>query len=121
MYKMEGKGRALVAGPHHQETLSPYRIVNAVRDGHAFGVAAEVVIHDQLRVSLPASPGVLEISNHLLFFRIDADDGVALRQKLFSLTLDVGKLLIAYPSGRRVFVPRHDVFVVHLTGRPLLV
>ncbi len=38
-----------------------------------FGVAAEVVIHDQLRLPLPAGPGVLEISNHFLFFRIDAD------------------------------------------------
>src|SRR5260370_41257878 len=101
MYKMEGKGRGLVAGPHHHETLIPYRIVNAVRDGHAFGAAAEVVIHDQLPLSLPASPGVLEISNHLLFFRIDADDGVALPPKFFSLTLGVCKLPIAYPSGRR--------------------
>jgi len=84
--------------------LIPHRIVNAIRDGHAFGVAAEVVIHDQLRLPLPASPGALEISNHFLFFRIDADDGVPLRQKLFSLTLDVAKLLIAHPSGRRVLV-----------------
>src|SRR5207249_9538976 len=89
--------------------LIPHRIVNAIRDGHAFGVAAEVVIHDQLRLPLPASPGALEISNHFLFFRIDADDGVPLRQKLFSLTLDVAKLLMAHPSGRQVLVPRFEL------------
>ena len=48
--------------------------------------------------------------------RIDADDGVPLRQKLFSLTLDVAKLLIAYPSGRRVLVPRFELLMIHSQG-----
>src|SRR5439155_9572394 len=48
--------------------------------------------------------------------RIDADDGVPLHQKLFSLTLDVSKLLIAHPSGRRVLVPRFELLVVDSQG-----
>ena len=65
---IDSKRRGLMAGPCHHETLIPCRIVNAIRDGHDFGVAAEVVIHDPLRLLLPASPRVLEISDHFLFF-----------------------------------------------------
>ena len=53
------------------------QIIDAVRDGDAGGVGAEVVVVDQAGRQIPTRAGILEVADQFAFLGIDANDGQA--------------------------------------------
>ena len=53
-------------------------IVDAVGDGDAVCLGAEVVIADELRGPVPLGAGILEVADEFLLLGVDADDGEVL-------------------------------------------
>ena len=60
---------------HHDRSSIGEQIVDAVRDGDAGGVGAEVVVVDQTGRKIPARAGILEVANQFALLGVDANDG----------------------------------------------
>ena len=74
-------------------------IVNAMRNGHASRVRAEVVIVDQAGRVIPSRPRVLEGAHQFALFGVDADDGQPPTLEAITQIADVEKLLVAIRTG----------------------
>lgn len=81
-------------------------IIDAVRDGDAGGVRAEIVIVDQARGQIPAYSGILEIADQFALLGIHADDGVAPTLESVPKIAEIEELIIAIGTmvGREFFV-----------------
>ncbi len=55
------------------------RVVDAVGDGEALGIGAEVVVLDLFGTAVPLGAGISERADEFLLLGIDADDRVVLR------------------------------------------
>jgi len=70
-------------------------IVDAVGNGDAGGIRAEVVIVDQTRRQIPARSGILESTNQFALLGIDADDGEAAALEAIPKVAEVEELIVA--------------------------
>jgi len=71
------------------------QIIDAVRDGDARGIGAEVVIVDQAGRQIPTRPGIFEIADQFTFFGIDANDGETAALKSVAHIAEVEELMVA--------------------------
>ena len=120
---LNGKRRRVMRDAHSHSAAVGADVINAVRNGNAKGVGAEVVIVDQQRRKAPARTWILEVSHQLTLLGVNAEDGLAPALKLVAKIADVQKLLIAIGTriGGQLFVvdaqrlahlmeqPRHGV------------
>src|SRR2546426_896445 len=94
-----GEGRCIVRDADGDAASIGDEIVNAMRNGHADGVRAEVVIvHHAWRV-VPPCAGILEVADQFAFLGIHADDGQPLALEAITQIADVQKLLVAIRTG----------------------
>jgi hypothetical protein len=75
------------------------QVVNAVRNGDADRVGAEVVIVDPTRGEVPSRARVLEGADQLPLLGVDADDGQVTALEVMAQVADVQKLLVAIGTG----------------------
>ena len=59
----------------HDRSSIGEQIVDAVRDGDAGGIGAEIVVVDQAGRQIPARAGILEVADQFAFLGVDANDG----------------------------------------------
>ena len=71
---VDGERRGVGGLPDEDGAGVGPRVVDAVGDGEAFGIGAEVVVVDQLGAVVPLGAGIAERADELLLLRIDADD-----------------------------------------------
>src|SRR5215831_15096206 len=102
--------------PHRHESVIPLGIVYPVRDGHACGVTAEVVVVHRLRMPLPTLTRVFETANQFLFLGIHADDGCPAGRELLALALDIEELAVAQAAGRWIFQSGFQPFAIAVQG-----
>ena len=88
-----------MGGADNHEAAIGAQVVDAVGDGDAVGLGAEVVVVDGLWRSFPCGALVLEVADQFALFGIDADDGQAALGELGVLLGDVLKLLVAVWAG----------------------
>jgi hypothetical protein len=69
------KGGCVMRDAHHDRSSIGEQIVDAVWDGDAGGVGAEIVVIDQAGRQIPARARILEVADQLALFGVDADDG----------------------------------------------
>jgi hypothetical protein len=81
-------------------------IIDAVRDGNAAGIGAEVVVIDTPRRAFPTTPGIFEVAHQFALLAIDTDNGqmavleaVAQVGEVFELKVAVGA-----DAGRNLLV-----------------
>jgi hypothetical protein len=79
----------------HDRSSIGKQIIDAVRDGDARGIGAEVVIVDPAGRQIPACPGIFEIADQFAFFGIDANDGETAALKSVSKIAEVEELMVA--------------------------
>ena len=96
---MSGEGWRIVRDADADGTAIVRRVVNAVRDTHAAGIGAEVVIVHQNRRAIPFGSGVLEIADEFAFLAVHADDGKTLPLETGSQRANMLELLIAVGAG----------------------
>ena len=87
------------------------RVVDAVGDGEAGGLGAEVVVVDRDGSRFPGEAGVAEASDQLFFLRIDAEDRGVAAGAVLPQVVDELELVVAF-GGRG----RRDALVVHAQG-----
>ena len=58
-----GEVGGVVGGTHHHEAAVGAHVVDAVGDGDAVGLGAEVVVVDGVRGFAPAATGILEVAD----------------------------------------------------------
>ena len=105
---VDGKRRRVVAGSHEDSASVGLRVVNAVGDGDAVGLRAEIMILYRNGFTTPCGAGVFEVANLFLLLRIDTDDGQALGGETLSLLPNIEELLIAFGM-----FGGGDLFAVH--------
>ena len=96
-----------MGGSHKHSGAVGARVVDAVGDGDAIGLRAEVVVVDQVGSSAPGAAGVLEVADQLALLGINTDDRQVPFSELDALLGDVGELLVAVGAGAM-----SDAFVV---------
>ena len=70
------------------------QIIDAIGDGNAGGIRAEVVIVDQTRGKIPAGTGILEGADQFPLLGVDADDGMAATLESLSQIAEVEELIV---------------------------
>src|ERR1039457_2225323 len=93
--RLDGKGRGVVRSAHTDRAAIGLQVVDAVGDGHAECLGAEVVIVDLHRLSAPAAARILEATDEFLLFGVDADDRLTATDKTLTLSSDMPELPIA--------------------------
>jgi hypothetical protein len=78
---MSGEGWCVVGNAHEDGTAVGQQIIDAVGDGHASGVGAEIVVIDRDGRTIPFRAVVFEVADQIALFGIDTDDGQALALK----------------------------------------
>jgi hypothetical protein len=98
--RVSGKSRSVVGHTDHQSPAIFRDIVNAVRNGDAYGIGAEVVITDLTRNRFPTTARVFEITDEFAFFGVHADDGpmtapktVTQLRQIFELKITLGTVV----------------------------
>jgi len=71
------------------------QIINAVRDGNAGGVGAEVMIVDQAGRQVPTSTGISEMADEFVLLGIDANDGETAALESVAKVAEVAELMVA--------------------------
>lgn len=66
---------SVMGNAHKDGAPIGYEIVNPVGDSYADGIGSEIVIVDEYRRAIPASSGILEVTDEFSFFGIDTDNG----------------------------------------------
>ena len=69
------KGGCVMRDAHHDRSSIGEQIIDAVRDGDAGGVGAEIVVVDQSGIQIPSGARILEVADQFALFGIDANDG----------------------------------------------
>ena len=88
-------GGGVMGDADHDGPSIGEQIIDAVRDGDARGIGAEVVIVDPAGRQIPARPGIFEIADQFTFFGIDADDGETAALKSVAKIAQVEELMVA--------------------------
>jgi len=92
---MSREGGGVMGDADHDRPAIGEQIIDAVRDGDARGIGAEVVIVDQAGRQIPARPGIFEIADQFAFFGIDANDGEAAVLKSVTQIAELEELMVA--------------------------
>ena len=71
------------------------QIIDAVRDGDAGGIRAEVVVVDQSRRQIPAGARIFEAADQFALLGVDANDGQAAALESLPKIAQVKELIIA--------------------------
>ena len=77
------------------------QIVDAKGNGNAVGIREKVMVVDQSRGDVPTGSAMFEITNHLPFLGVAADEGEPPALKTVTQFGDVQELLIAIRVGNR--------------------
>ena len=72
---VSGEGGCVMGDADHDGASIGEQIINAVRDGNASGVGAEVVVLDSAGRPIPARAGILEVAHQFALLGVDANDG----------------------------------------------
>ena len=96
---VSGKGGCVVRDADRDRPSIGEQIVDAVRNGDAGGVRAEVVIVDQAGRAIPSRPGVLEVADQFALFGVDADDGQPPTLEAIAKIAEVEELIVAIGTG----------------------
>ena len=91
---VSGEGGSVMGHADHNGASISEQIIDAVRDGDARGVGAEVMIVDQAGRQIPTCTGIFEIADQFAFFGIDADDGETTALKPVAKIAEVEELLV---------------------------
>jgi len=92
---MSREGGGVMGDADHDRPAIGEQIIDAVRDGDARGIGAEVVIVDQAGRQIPARPGIFEIADQFAFFGIDANDGETAALKSVAKIAEIEELMVA--------------------------
>jgi hypothetical protein len=92
---VSGEGRCVMGDADYDGASIGEQIIDAVRDGDARGIGAEVVIVDQAGRQIPTRPGIFEIADQFTFFGIDANDGETAALKSVAQIAEVEELMVA--------------------------
>src|SRR5258708_3808992 len=92
---VSGEGGCVMGDADHDGASIGKQIIDAVRDGDARRIGAEVVIVDPAGRQIPARPGIFEIANQFTFFGIDANDGETAALKSVAQIAEVEELMVA--------------------------
>jgi len=69
------EGGCVMRDTHHDGPSIGEEIIDAVRDGDAGGVRAEIVVVDQSGRQIPTRAGILEVADQFALLGIDANNG----------------------------------------------
>lgn len=72
---MGGESGSVVRNTHHKGAVILGDVVDAIRNGDADGVGAEVVVKDTAGAAFPTAAGIPEVADQFTLFCVDADDG----------------------------------------------
>ena len=103
---VSGEGGCVMGDADHDGSSIGEQIIDAVRDGDARGIEAEVVIVDPAGRQIPARPGIFEIADQFPFFGIDANDGETAALKSVAQVAEIEELMVAIGTvvGGKVLV-----------------
>ena len=90
-----GECRGVMRDAHYDRASVGQHIIDAVGDGDAGGIGAEVVIVDQTGGQFPACAGIAKVADQFPFFGVHADDGQAVALERLAQIGEVEKLLVA--------------------------
>lgn len=96
---MGGKSGSVVRNAADNGAAVGDGLVNAVRDGNADGIGAEVVIMNGPSIVIPTSTMVFEVADQFALFGIDADDGQVAPPKTLAQIGNVIELEISVGTG----------------------
>ena len=94
-----GEVGGVVGGAHHHEAAVGAQVVDAVGDGDAVGLGAEVVVVDGVRSFRPAATGILEVADQFPLLGIDTDDWQVALGEPGALFGDMDELLVTVRAG----------------------
>jgi len=89
------EGGCVMGDADHDGASIGKQIIDAVRDGDARRIGAEVVIVDQAGRQVPARPEIFEIADQFAFFGIHANDGETTALKSVAQIAEVEELMVA--------------------------
>ena len=92
---VSSEGGCVMRDADHDRPSIGEQIIDAVRDGDARRIGAEVVIVDQARRQVPARPEIFEIADQFTFFGIDANDGETAALKSVAKIAEIEELMVA--------------------------
>lgn len=90
------ESRSVMGGADESRAVIAGQIANAVGDGDAVGVGAEVMIRHRCRLQAPNAAWILKIADQFLLLGVDADDGEGSPGKSPSLLFDALKLPVTF-------------------------
>jgi len=73
--RMSGKSGSVVRDADNDRAAVGKGLIDAVRDGNADRIGAEIVIMNRPSIEIPTSAVIFEVSNQFTLFGIHADDG----------------------------------------------
>jgi hypothetical protein len=79
----------------HDRASIGEQIIDAIRDGDASGIGAEIVIVDPAGRQIPTRAGIFERADQFTFFGIDANDGETAAVKSVAKIAQVEELMVA--------------------------
>ncbi len=88
--------RRIAGSGHAHMTGVAFGVVDAVRRSLGFGVAGKIVIVDLFPFPTPRLASVLELADEFLLLGVHADPRVTRPSKIFTLSLDVLELFVAF-------------------------
>jgi len=113
---MGGEGRGVVRNAHDEGTAILGEVVDAIGDGDADGVGAEVVVKDASGAAFPTAAGIAEIANQFALLGIHADDGQVTALEAVTQIGEIFELEIPIRA-----VTGGDLFVIHAQRIPHLI
>ena len=92
---MRRKSGCVMRDADHDGSSIGEQIVDAVRDGDAGGVGAEVVVVDTASREIPTGAWILKVAHQFPLFGVDTDDRQAAALKLIAKIAEVEELIVA--------------------------
>ncbi len=92
---VSGEGGSVMGDADHDRASIGEQIIDAIRDGDASGIGAEVVIVDPAGRQIPTRTRIFERADQFTFFGIDANDGETAALKSVSKIAEVEELIVA--------------------------
>jgi hypothetical protein len=92
---VSGEGGCVMGDADHDRASIGEQIIDAIRDGDASGIGAEIVIVDPAGRQIPTRAGIFERADQFTFFGIDTNDGETAALKSVSKIAEVEELIVA--------------------------
>jgi hypothetical protein len=92
---VSGEGGSVMGDADHDRASIGEQIIDAIRDGDAGGIGAEVMIVDPAGRQIPTRTRIFEMADQFTFFGIDANDGETAALKSVSKIAEVEELIVA--------------------------